>query len=135
MIGPREAFAIVQRRLRALRRAVVTEVEDINRLLYHVLRLGIVISVGLIAFAFLLSLTGGDPLPTSPIPARGLVDELLRSTPGGYLSLGVVVLIVTPVARVLLSLVSFAEERDRPYVIVTAVVLMNLLLGLLLGLG
>jgi uncharacterized membrane protein len=39
-------------------------------------------------------------------------------------------LIATPIARVLLSLVAFARERDATYVVVTTVVLALLLLAL-----
>jgi uncharacterized membrane protein len=39
-------------------------------------------------------------------------------------------LIATPIARVLLSLVAFALQRDRTYVVVTLIVLVVLLSGL-----
>src|SRR5207249_496678 len=52
--------------------------------------------------------------------------------PTGYLNLGVLVLIFTPVARVLLSLLSFLEERDRAYVLMTGIVLTNLLISVVL---
>jgi len=55
---------------------------------------------------------------------RGIAD-VLRG--------GVLVLILTPVARVTLSLLSFLRERDRLYVEITTTVLLNLILGLLLG--
>jgi uncharacterized membrane protein len=44
--------------------------------------------------------------------------------------LGVILLIATPVARVALTLVAFAVQRDRIYVALTAVVLIVLLYGL-----
>ena len=43
---------------------------------------------------------------------------------------GLLLLIATPVARVALSIVGFAIERDRMYVIVTAIVLAVLLISL-----
>lgn len=135
MKGPRIALSGVHQGLAALRHSVVYEVEDVNRLIFHVLRAGVVLSVGLIAFAFLLHAAGAGPLPSTPVPARGLADELVRLTPTGFLSLGVLVLIFTPVTRVLASLVSFAEERERAYVLITGIVLANLLVSLVLGLG
>jgi len=42
-------------------------------------------------------------------------------------------LIATPIARVALSLVGFAFEHDRVYVIVTAIVLVTLIYGLVTG--
>ncbi len=110
-----------------LRRAVLAEVEDINRLIYHVLRAGVVLSVALILFGFILEAFGAGGLPTQSIPPRRLLSELLRITPAGYVNLGILVLIFTPMARVLLSLLSFLEERDRTFAAITLVVLVNLL--------
>lgn len=47
--------------------------------------------------------------------------------------LGLVLLIATPVARVALTLVAFAAQRDRLYIAVTALVLAVLLYGLFWG--
>ncbi len=131
MIAARGGLRMVQNRIGALRRAVVTEVEDINRLIYHVLRGGVIVSVSLILFAFILRGLGGPDIPQQSIPPRQLGPYLVGFTPAGYLNLGVLLLIFTPMARVVLSLVSFIEERDRAYVALTGIVLLNLLLSLL----
>ena len=55
------------------------------------------------------------------------------SDPAAYLSLGLLVLIATPFVRVAGSIVAFARERDRRYVLVTAVVLAVMCLGVVLG--
>jgi len=47
--------------------------------------------------------------------------------------LGLVLLIATPVARVALTLGAFAAQKDRLYVLLTAVVLALLLYGLIWG--
>jgi uncharacterized membrane protein len=110
----------------------VTEVEDINRLIYHVLRAGVVISVAILLFGFVLVATTGQPIPERSISTRSLGVQLYHFTPEGYLSLGVLILIFTPVVRVLLSLVSFVKEGDRTYVLMTAIVLANLTVSLFL---
>lgn len=130
MTFPRAGLRMVQARIVALRRAVVAEVEDINRLIYHILRGGVVVSVSFILFGFVLRALGGPDIPGYSIPPRSLGTELLRFTPAGYLNLGVLLMIFTPLARVVLSLLSFAEERDRTYVLMTAIVLLNLLVAL-----
>jgi uncharacterized membrane protein len=58
------------------------------------------------------------------------VKPLFTFAPEGYLSLGVLILIFTPVARVFLSLVSWIRERDRIYVLLSAIVLANLISSL-----
>ncbi len=132
MILPRTGLRVVQNRIGALRRAVVAEVEDINRLIYHVLRGGVVLSVAFLVFGFILRALGGPDVPDGSIPPRNLAVELLHFTPAGFVNLGVLLLIFTPVARVLLSLLSFAEERDRKYLLLTAIVFVNLLASVFL---
>ncbi len=46
------------------------------------------------------------------------------------IQLGLMILIATPVARVGFSLVAFGAERDRTYVVITAIVLAILIYGL-----
>src|SRR5581483_11600728 len=50
---------------------------------------------------------------------RGAIALRARSV----IQFGILLLIATPIARVALSLVSFAFERDRTYVVITAIVL------------
>ena len=50
--------------------------------------------------------------------------------PRGVVQLGLVLLIATPVARVALTLGAFLLQRDRLYVVLTAIVLVLLLFGL-----
>ena len=49
------------------------------------------------------------------------------------MSLGLIVLVATPFVRVLGSMVAFAVERDRVYVLVTATVFVVMCLSVLLG--
>lgn len=49
------------------------------------------------------------------------------------IALGIVVLIATPISRVLLTLVSFLVERDHMYIALTSLVLVVLLYSLLAG--
>jgi len=107
-------------------------VEDRNRLIYHVLRGGVIVSFAILLFGFILAAFTGQPIPDQTIPPRTLGDELFRFTTAGYLSLGVLVLIFTPVVRVFLSLLSFIGERDRTYVAMTAIVFTNLIVSLVL---
>ena len=63
----------------------------------------------------------------------GIVRGVMALQATEWIQLGVVVLILTPVVRVLLSLVEFSLERDGIYVGITAgvflVILMNSLEG------
>ncbi len=60
---------------------------------------------------------------------RGAISFRARS----IIQLGILCLIATPVARVAFSLVGFALEKDRKYVLITAIVLSILLYSLISG--
>ena len=63
----------------------------------------------------------------------GVVREALSGRADAIIELGLLLLILTPIARVVFSVVAFARERDLMYVIMTLVVLTLLLYGLLAG--
>jgi len=44
-----------------------------------------------------------------------------------FIILGLLTLIATPIARIVLGIVSFAMEKDKLYVIITVIVLFNLI--------
>jgi len=62
---------------------------------------------------------------------RGVIQSVLRGRGRGLIQLGLLLLIATPIARVAFSVVGFALERDRMYVVFTLVVLAILLYSLL----
>jgi uncharacterized membrane protein len=56
-----------------------------------------------------------------------LASGLAQLKPFSIIALGVVVLLATPVFRVLASLVLFSIEKDKPFVLITLIVLLVLL--------
>lgn len=61
----------------------------------------------------------------------GLVNEAFADRGRGIIQLGLILLVATPVARVALTAVAFALERDRTYVAIALIVLALLLFSLL----
>ena len=59
-----------------------------------------------------------------------LVKNLAHPRPAAVIQFGLLLLIATPVARVVLALVAFALERDRAYVVITLLVLVVLVYSL-----
>ena len=88
------------------------------------------IAVGLLG-SFLVGWRGsllGLPADDVPIGSFGdLGGGLAALRPQAIGQLGLLVLVATPIVRVLTSLVAFALERDRLYVVLTAIVLAILL--------
>lgn len=62
-----------------------------------------------------------------------ILQGVAHGEPLAIITLGIVILIATPISRVLLTLVNFLVERDRMYTALTSVVLLVLLYSLLAG--
>lgn len=59
----------------------------------------------------------------------GVIAGIKTGEPAAFIQLAVLLLIATPVARVVFALLGFAIERDKLYMVVSAVVLAVLLYG------
>jgi uncharacterized membrane protein len=63
----------------------------------------------------------------------GIFRNLFSLSPRGIIQFGLILLIATPVARVMFALFSFVRERDRNFIFITLIVLVFLLYGFLGG--
>ncbi len=111
----------------------------------RVLRYGSLLSVALIAVGVVLMAASGSfgslGIPQSssgelrpPVHSMvGLLAGLQGGDPSALVSLGLLVLIATPVARVATTVVYFLFRRDRLYLAITSFVLLVLIAGFLLG--
>jgi uncharacterized membrane protein len=68
--------------------------------------------------------------PSQLRSVRGIVAAALAGGGRATIQLGLLLLVATPVARVIFSVAGFALERDRPYVLMTLLVLAILLFSL-----
>ncbi len=71
------------------------------------------------------------PAVKHALDLSAIVQNALALNSLGIIQLGLLVLIATPIVRVILSVVAFALERDLLYVAVTVVVLVVLLYSFL----
>ncbi len=96
-----------------------------------VLIVGVVVSAALITLGFGTSLAAGWEGSLRGLPAAASAPTDFSTVPGGLLELrpiafaqaGLLVLVATPVLRVLASVVAFALEGDRLYAAITLGVL------------
>jgi uncharacterized membrane protein len=115
----------------------------VEQLIGRLLQIGVLFAalVVLVGGALLLAQHGGAV--ESYTVFRG-EPELLRSigsiVRGAFamdsraiVQLGLLLLIATPIARVAFTLVAFALQRDRTYVVITTIVLVLLLYGFIYG--
>ena len=109
----------------------------------NLLRAGVTLSAAVVLFGACVYLVRhGHELPHyrvfvgTPKELRtvsGIWRNVLAFKGQGLIQLGLLILIATPVARVAFSVVAFAIERDRLYVVVTLLVLAVLTYSLMGG--
>jgi len=73
----------------------------------------------------------GEPAELTSV--SGVVRDTLRLDSRGVIQAGLLLLVATPIARVIFSVYAFARQGDWLYVVVTLVVLAILLYSLLAG--
>jgi Predicted membrane protein len=74
----------------------------------------------------------GNSFPTSLIQ---IINGLIAFKPYAVILTGLLILILTPVFRVGISIVTFLKEKDYLYVIITSIVFIILIISFLLGKG
>ena len=111
------------------------EKADLNHAVHLVLVVGLVCSVVLMLAGVALALFRGQELPeVVPSPVQAF-SRALALRPSGFLALGLVVLVATPIVRVIGSCLVFLYERDWRYALITAIVLAITLISIRTGAG
>lgn len=117
---------------------------DMEQLIGQVLRYGVVISgtVAIIGGIWYLIQQGsgianytvfnGEPAGFTSL--TGIIKGLGQGSANEIIQLGVVILIATPIIRIVFSLASFILEKDRMYIIITLIVLLIILFSMFGGL-
>jgi len=119
--------------------------EHLDITIGRLLRYGLFLSVGLVLVGTLVYLIKhGSEIPDytdfkmAPIMLRrpsGIIDQALHFTGNGIIQLGLLLLIATPIARVIFSVFAFFRQRDYLYTLITLIVLIILLFSLFLAKG
>jgi len=114
--------------------------QRVEAILGNLLRAGVLIAAAVVVLGGVIYLLRhGSTLPDyrafrgEPTDLRtfsGILADAAAFRGRGIIQLGLLLLIATPVARVAFSVVAFALERERLYVIVTLTVLAVLLFSL-----
>ena len=117
---------------------------DFNNFIGNILRFGVTVSGILVGIGILMILLGYTPnaFPSSlpqlvsanfgrpTLSLRTLAYGLARFDPIYIIQLGLLILLSTPIARVLASIFLFVAEKDRIYVALTLFVLLVLLFSI-----
>jgi uncharacterized membrane protein len=117
--------------------------EQFDMGLARVLRAGVLLSAAVVACGGVVFLARhgleqpsyhvfrGEPMPLRSV--RGIVTDALQPHGRGLIQLGLLLLIATPIARVVFSVAGFVRQRDWLYVVITLIVLTLLGYSLLAG--
>jgi uncharacterized membrane protein len=111
-------------------------IEDTEILISKTLRVGVVISAVIICFgliSFILTGESGYPGETFPTSVPEILKGLVVLKPYAIMLSGLLILILTPVLRVGISIVTFIKEKDYMYASITVTVFVILVISLLLG--
>ncbi|BDC17279.1 DUF1634 domain-containing protein [Acidianus sp. HS-5] len=112
---------------------------DMNDVIGYTLRIGVIISISLIVIGFVLLSTSpqfselmspNSRFNTSIVKPEEVFRGIKKGNGVDFILLGLMVLIATPVARVVMGIIQFAMQKNTIYVIVTLIVLFNLLLAI-----
>jgi Predicted membrane protein len=113
----------------------VTGARDLDRTVARLLTAGTYLSVGLLAIGVgLMAIGGVSPLDGGPRfdPAQ-LPSDLAALKPSGFLWLGLVVALATPLGRVAASLVGYLGGGERRMAAIAVAILIVVFVGVILG--
>jgi uncharacterized membrane protein len=113
--------------------------ERLEVVVANLLRIGVLVAAALVIAGAIPNMIGrsctthfhvfrGEPADLRSV--KGIVSDARHLETRGIIQFGLLLLIATPIARVIVSLVTFVLQRDRLYVVVTSIVLAVLLYSL-----
>jgi uncharacterized membrane protein len=116
-------------------RSNAAERRRIDHMVHRVLSVGTACTALLLIAGIVESLVRDHSLPRATLSFPQLPRALARLDPAALISLGLVALIFTPVARVFGSILAFVASHDLPFALITVAVLSLMGVSLWLGNG
>ncbi len=110
----------------------MTSQEHLCHVVQPILRWGMLLSLTMMVTGLVLGLATGVR-EVAVLPLERIPSGLLDLDPLAYLTLGILLLIATPLTRVLGALCVFIQERDKKFVLISLVVLSMVTLAIVLG--
>jgi uncharacterized membrane protein len=109
--------------------------EDVGHVVHAVLLSGLVVSSLLLLIGVGLTVRNGGELPRTASALGELPEQVRTLQPAGFLVLGLLALMATPLLRVAATLGISLVRRDWAYVAITGTVLAIMITSILLGKG
>lgn len=114
---------------------------DLNRSVGNLLRFGVILSVVVSLIGFVKLFLEGYQMPTrfetldmsSENMFRKFARELQNTEGMAIIQLGILILILTPVLRIIFALIGYIKEKDYTYVLISLIVLGIITISFLTG--
>ena len=106
---------------------------EFEAIISKILLVGVIISGLLMLFGFLLVIITHSQYDFSNVTLGWVFSQFFQFTPIGILYMGILILLLTPVARVFISIILYIGIKDWKYVLFTTLVFIFMFLGVILG--
>ena len=125
----------VFRSLRKVETPQAQGTRDLNEVVHQILIIGLYVSIFFMVSGLIIDLIRNRAFPTTMLTLPEVWARLLQLRASGFFSLGLLLLILTPLLRVVGSFFVFLWERDWRYAGVTLIVLVVMLVSIWFGEG
>lgn len=133
MKEPAEPLRAAIDRVEALRQSVAAAQASLKQLYSLILAAGFAVALSSMVLGIAIAVAEGGPPPREVVGLGDLGAELAVPTPGALLTLGVLVLVVTPAAALVGSAVWLARSGEWWAALLAGIALGNVALGAVLG--
>jgi len=98
----------------------------VNYYISLILKLGTYLSASVLLLGFVLLIFSPSITFATPFSFSELLSQLFKLNPYAFINLGALILISTPILRVIVAIISFSLEKDKKYVWISSGVLLIL---------
>jgi uncharacterized membrane protein len=119
----------------SMREVEIAANESPNAMVSRLLSIGITAALGLIALGLVLAVLRPIPAQPEATPFAQLPAAVLHGDPIALVSLGLVVLLATPAARVVALAIAYARRREWSFAAIALTVLSVLVLSFVIGIS
>lgn len=115
--------------------------KDLQQLVGNILRWGVIIAMTIVIIGFVVYIfqKGTQPIDYSvfnPVRFQGfahMMEGLSLGRSESIIQTGVLLLIATPIARIVFAMIGYGLERDRLYVIISLIILAIITFSIIYG--
>ena len=109
------------------------ECTSINRYIRIVLLVGMLLSVTVMVIGLLMLALSEGTWEAAPLSLPEILEGIMNGNPIAVIDLGIIMLIATPLTRVIAALVAFALNREFRFVLVALMVLAVVGIAIVVG--